>query len=322
LIQILEAKVLKKSILFLSFLSAVLVGSIFISCTNRSGKTESAETENHGSESVVNIVKKIDMGKWNYNADDDVYWQVGIVYVAKPVDTKYETLGLFVPGKYFDATRNEDGTYSVTVNVGGSVNGYTSESAPYVMPVNTPGYSAFRPADGYSRQVKEYTDAGFHVVESSHDQMLPDDKIHEIFSGHTVGIAGQSGVGKSTLCHRLTGMDQIEVGSISERLKRGKHTTRHVELFPFEGGFLIDTPGFSSLDVDRIGLEEEDLAGGYPELLRIAGKCRFQDCRHTGELGCAIGECGISDGRLARYREFLDIILVNSKKYGKKKEGQ
>ncbi|MEE3352192.1 MAG: ribosome small subunit-dependent GTPase A [Saccharofermentanaceae bacterium] len=170
--------------------------------------------------------------------------------------------------------------------------------------------------------IKEYTDAGFHVVESSHDQMLPDDKIHEIFSGHTVGIAGQSGVGKSTLCHRLTGMDQIEVGSISERLKRGKHTTRHVELFPFEGGFLIDTPGFSSLDVDRIGLEEGDLAGGYPELLRIAGKCRFQDCRHTGELGCAIGECGISDGRLERYREFLDIIIVNSKKYGKKKEGQ
>ena len=169
--------------------------------------------------------------------------------------------------------------------------------------------------------IKEYSDAGFHVVESSHDQMLPDEKIHEIFCGHTVGIAGQSGVGKSTLCHRLTGMDKIEVGSISERLKRGKHTTRHVELFPFEGGFLIDTPGFSSLDVDRIGIEEEDLIGGYPELLRIAGKCRFQDCRHNGELGCRIQESGISDARLARYREFLDIILVNSKKYGKKKEG-
>ena len=147
--------------------------------------------------------------------------------------------------------------------------------------------------------------------------MLPDDQIHEIFEGHTVGIAGQSGVGKSTLCHRLTGMENIEVGSISERLKRGKHTTRHVELFPFKGGFLIDTPGFSSLDVDRIGIDESDLAGGYPELLRIAGKCRFQDCRHTGELGCRIEESGITEGRLARYREFLDIILVNSKKYGK-----
>jgi ribosome biogenesis GTPase len=165
--------------------------------------------------------------------------------------------------------------------------------------------------------IKEYSDAGFHVVESSQEEMLPDDQIQKIFENHTVGIAGQSGVGKSTLCHRLTGMDHIEVGDISERLKRGKHTTRHVELFPFRGGFLIDTPGFSSLDVDRIGIEEADLVEGYPELLRIAGKCRFQDCRHTGELGCQISESGISEGRLARYREFLDIILVNSKKYGK-----
>ncbi len=165
--------------------------------------------------------------------------------------------------------------------------------------------------------IKEYSDAGFHVVESSQEEMLPDEQIQKIFEGHTVGVAGQSGVGKSTLCHRLTGMDHIEVGDISERLKRGKHTTRHVELFPFRGGFLIDTPGFSSLDVDRIGIEEADLIEGYPELLRIAGKCRFQDCRHTGELGCRIEESGISEGRLARYREFLDIILVNSKKYGK-----
>ena len=165
--------------------------------------------------------------------------------------------------------------------------------------------------------IKEYSDAGFRVVESSHDQMLPIEQIREIFSGNTVGIAGQSGVGKSTLCHRLTGMEHIEVGNISERLHRGKHTTRHVEIFPFEGGFLIDTPGFSSLDVDRIGIEENDLIGGYPELLRVSGKCRFLACRHNGELGCKIEESGISEGRLARYREFLDIILVNAKKYGK-----
>jgi ribosome biogenesis GTPase len=107
------------------------------------------------------------------------------------------------------------------------------------------------------------------------------------------------------------------VGEISERLKRGKHTTRHVELFPYEGGYLIDTPGFSSLEVDRIGISEEDLIGGYPELLKIAGKCRFQDCRHRGELGCRVQESGISEGRLARYREFLDIIIETSKRYGK-----
>ena len=164
---------------------------------------------------------------------------------------------------------------------------------------------------------KEYSDAGFCVVGTSKDSMLSDEKINEIFRGHTVGIAGQSGVGKSTLCHRLTGMDHIEVGNISERLKRGKHTTRHVELFPFREGFLIDTPGFSSLEIDRIGIEVEDVVRGYPELLSISGTCRFQDCRHKGELGCRVEESGITDARLARYREFLDIMIESSKRYAK-----
>ncbi len=162
-----------------------------------------------------------------------------------------------------------------------------------------------------------YEEAGFRILQISKEEMLSDDVVRALFRGHTVGVAGQSGVGKSTLCHRLTGKEHIEVGEISERLKRGKHTTRHVELFPYEGGYLIDTPGFSSLEVDRIGISEEDLIGGYPELLKIAGKCRFQDCRHRGELGCRVQESGISEGRLARYREFLDIIIETSKRYGK-----
>ena len=163
----------------------------------------------------------------------------------------------------------------------------------------------------------EYSSAGYRVVCSSKEEMLDQELIHEIFTGHTVGIAGQSGVGKSTLCHRLTGMDEIEVGHISERLRRGKHTTRHVELFPFENGFLIDTPGFSSLDIAEIGLSVEDVILGYPELLKIAGQCRFQDCRHRGEAGCAIENAEISEGRLARYRELLDIMIEKSKRYGK-----
>jgi len=163
----------------------------------------------------------------------------------------------------------------------------------------------------------EYGNAGFRVLCSSKEETLPDDIVEEIFRDSTVGIAGQSGVGKSTLCHKLTGMDHIEVGDISDRLKRGKHTTRHVELFRYRNGFLIDTPGFSSLDIDKIGIEVEDVIGGYPELLSISGKCRFQDCRHKGELGCKIEESGISQGRLSRYREFLDIMIEKSKRYGR-----
>ena len=164
---------------------------------------------------------------------------------------------------------------------------------------------------------KEYQEAGFRVLLSSKEETISDAETKEIFCGNTVGIAGQSGVGKSTLCHRLTGMEHIEVGDISERLRRGKHTTRHVELFPFQEGFLIDTPGFSSLEIDEIGLETADVIGGYPELVRISDRCRFQDCRHKGELGCMVGESGITDGRLSRYREFLDIMIEKSKRYGK-----
>ncbi|MBR3058477.1 MAG: ribosome small subunit-dependent GTPase A [Clostridiales bacterium] len=164
---------------------------------------------------------------------------------------------------------------------------------------------------------EEYKSAGIRILTSSKEETLPDEVIEEIFHERTVGIAGQSGVGKSTLCHKLTGMDHIEVGDISDRLKRGKHTTRHVELFPYRSGFLIDTPGFSSLDIGEVGLELEDVIGGYPELLAISGKCRFMDCRHKGELGCKIEESTISDGRLSRYREFLDIMIEKSKRYGK-----
>ncbi len=164
---------------------------------------------------------------------------------------------------------------------------------------------------------EEYKSAGIRILTSSKEETLPDEVIEEIFHERTVGIAGQSGVGKSTLCHKLTGMDHIEVGDISDRLKRGKHTTRHVELFPYRSGFLIDTPGFSSLDIGEVGLELEDVIGGYPELLAITGKCRFMDCRHKGELGCKIEESTISDGRLSRYREFLDIMIEKSKRYGK-----
>lgn len=164
---------------------------------------------------------------------------------------------------------------------------------------------------------KEYREAGFHVVRSSVHEEIPHDMIRRIFDGHTVGIAGQSGVGKSTLCNRLTGMEDIEVGSISERLRRGKHTTRHVELFSFEHGFLVDTPGFSSLDIGEVGLTTDDVILGYPELLKIKGECKFLDCRHKGELGCKVDSSGISSGRLARYREFLDIMIERSKRYGK-----
>lgn len=103
----------------------------------------------------------IDMTKWQYNADDGVYWQVGIAYCASPADLTYETLGIFVPQAYMDGVDNGDGTYTCTVHSTGEQNGYTAATAPIVMPVETPGYAAMAAPTGYVSSVASYTDAGF-----------------------------------------------------------------------------------------------------------------------------------------------------------------
>ena len=107
---------------------------------------------------------KIDMTAWKYNEEDDVYYQLGIQYVANPADTAYETLALFVPGEYFDAKANGDGTYTVTVNKKNTVDGFSAKDAPFVMPIQTPGYAALEPLTAYCHDVKSYTDSGFIFI--------------------------------------------------------------------------------------------------------------------------------------------------------------
>ena len=128
-----------------------------------SAVTESAETDNSESESTTSL-PLIDNSKWNYSEDDDVYYQVGISYCENPASEEYETLGVYVPGAYMDATDNGDGTWTCTINNESSVEGYTAESAPIVIPVNTPGYSAMSAPSGYSSEVADYTSSGFIYV--------------------------------------------------------------------------------------------------------------------------------------------------------------
>jgi len=102
---------------------------------------------------------------WQYDADNDVYWQIGIKYAAKPETTDYETLGIYVPGAYMTATANGDGTYTAAINAQGSINGFTAETAPMVFPVNTPGYSAQKAPTAYSYdEISSYLKAGFIYV--------------------------------------------------------------------------------------------------------------------------------------------------------------
>lgn len=107
---------------------------------------------------------KIDMNAWSYNEADDVYYQIGISYAANPADEKFETLGLFVPGAYFEGTANGDGTYSVRVNKSGTVDDFTAETAPFVIPIQTPGYASLEAPTAYEPRVTDYTKNGFIFI--------------------------------------------------------------------------------------------------------------------------------------------------------------
>ena len=126
--------------------------------------TEAAEGKQSASLSDVQTnLAKIDNTSWQYNAEDDVYYQIGISYCENPADASYETLAVFVPGAYMTAADNGDGTYTCEINSAGNIGSYTADTAPIVMPVNTPGYSAMAPLTSYS-SFTEYTNEGFVYV--------------------------------------------------------------------------------------------------------------------------------------------------------------
>lgn len=162
---------------YIAFVTALCICALATGCggsTNSDNSTADSElsatesvSETADSTSEVNeavtTLSKIDMTKWRYNESDGVYYQIGISYCANPADTSYETLAVFVPAAYMNGTENGDGTYTCELT-SDSVNGYTAETAPIVMPINTPGYSAMSALTEYSSSVKTYTDEGFVYV--------------------------------------------------------------------------------------------------------------------------------------------------------------
>ena len=140
--------------------SAAGIGS---SAAQTEAETSQAETERAG-ETAVTSLPQIDSTKWQYNSDDKVYWQTGISYCENPADENYETLGIFVPAAYMSAKDNGDGTFTCKINNQVAVKGYTADSAPVVIPVNTPGYSAMEAPTDYVADSVSYTSAGFIYV--------------------------------------------------------------------------------------------------------------------------------------------------------------
>lgn len=121
-------------------------------------------------------------------------------------------------------------------------------------------------------------------------------------------LAGPSGVGKSTILNALRKDIEVETGSVSDKTKRGRHTTRHVELFSLDfGGMVFDTPGFTSFDVPDV--DEADLQFLFPDIDRYRGQCRFNGCRHLQEPGCAVREA-VEEGDIhqLRYRSYCSQI--------------
>lgn len=146
-------------------LAALMVCSL--AACGAQGTNENTTSANEASQAktgdVVTNLSKIDMSKWEYNADDNVYYQIGISYCETPADSSYETLAVFVPGDYFSGTENGDGTYTCEINPDASVNGYSAKTAPIVMPIETPGYTAQAALTSYT-SLTEYMEAGLVYV--------------------------------------------------------------------------------------------------------------------------------------------------------------
>ncbi|WP_156289022.1 ribosome small subunit-dependent GTPase A [Oceanobacillus salinisoli] len=164
---------------------------------------------------------------------------------------------------------------------------------------------------------KIYKNIGYQVellstIDSDH---LPD--ISSYFKDNVTVIAGQSGVGKTSLINALDSTLLLETAEISQSLGRGKHTTRHVELLEIHGGLVADTPGFSALDFNEI--EAEELTDYFPEMRERRNECKFRGCLHYKEPKCAV-KTALSDGKIEAFRyknyiHFLDEIQSRKPRY-------
>ena len=150
-------------------------------------------------------------------------------------------------------------------------------------------------------ELKEiYEQCGYPLLFTSAREEIRIGELKSCLSGKTTAIAGPSGVGKSSLINRLQTEVKMETGSISRKIERGKHTTRHSELIVLEeGSYIMDTPGFSSLYVGD--MEKEGLKYCFPEFGPYEGKCRFNGCDHIHEPDCAVKEA-VDEGEIHKNR--------------------
>ena len=155
-----------------------------------------------------------------------------------------------------------------------------------------------------------YKHAGFCCVAASAETGEGVETLRQLIKGKLVAFTGNSGVGKSSILNRLCPELALPTGEVSEKLGRGRHTTRHVELYDLgEGTFVADTPGFSSFDTDQMDVMlKENLQYAFPDFREHLGSCQFHDCTHRKEPGCAV-RAALDAGEIeqTRYDSYLRL---------------
>ena len=157
---------------------------------------------------------------------------------------------------------------------------------------------------GDSLPVREvYSSIGIDVLEADYSDESSVQEVRDMLAGKISAFTGNSGAGKSTLLNAVDPTLDIPTAEISRKLGRGRHTTRHAELYRLSGGgYIADTPGFSTFDTNRYDIiRKEELAGCFREFSGYTDKCRFKDCAHVRELGCAVLEA-VESGEIPKSR--------------------
>ena len=158
--------------------------------------------------------------------------------------------------------------------------------------------------------VRIYENAGFSVICTSAETGEGVEELSRLLKGKLTAFTGNSGVGKSSILNRLCPELKLATGEVSEKLGRGRHTTRHVELYRLgEDTYVADTPGFSSFDTDQMEvILKENLQYAFPDFGKFIGNCRFDDCSHRKEPGCAVREA-LEAGTIekTRYDSYLRL---------------
>lgn len=164
---------------------------------------------------------------------------------------------------------------------------------------------------------KIYKLAGYELLFTSAKTQENVEKLKSVLQGKMTAVAGPSGVGKSSLINDLQDAVQMQTGGISDKIERGKHTTRHSQIIPIaENTYIMDTPGFSSMDLP--GFSKEDLWTCYPEFVRFEPECRFIGCSHIGEPDCGV-KTALAEGKISqvRYDNYVQLYqeMKNMRKY-------